>query len=95
MPCKLDHNQPDSLPEFLCRICHPELTPTPEQRARAIAAERAANEQRYTAERNARQLRYAERDLAALEQRQLVPDSVPDKIRIGLRQKVERLKLAA
>lgn len=25
MPCTMDHSDPDNIPDFLCRACHPEL----------------------------------------------------------------------
>lgn len=30
--CKIDHSLPDTLPAFLCALCHPENRPTQEQR---------------------------------------------------------------
>lgn len=95
MPCKVDHADPDHIPAFLCRACHPELTPTPEQRAARITAERIAADIQRKADAKARELSNAERDLADLEQRDLVPGSTPAKIRDGFRAKVERLRLAA
>lgn len=92
--CKTDHANPDNIPGFLCRTCHPELTRTPEQRMAAMAKERIERDAKLAQERAERELRHAEQDLAALEQRDLAPDSTPAKIRDSLRAKVSRLKLA-
>lgn len=43
MNCKIDHS-PEGLPEFLCRTCHPDLEPTPEQRHQHVLRARAAME---------------------------------------------------
>ncbi len=40
MTCKLNHADPEVIPDFLCRACHPELNLTDEQRAQADNAER-------------------------------------------------------
>lgn len=40
MTCRIDHDAASGLPEFLCRVCHPELNTTPEEYAKLDAADR-------------------------------------------------------
>lgn len=91
-PCPQKHDDPDSLPEFLCRQCHPELNLTPEKRRELDAADRKrqANE-RAIAERE-RTIKQTQARLAGL-LRHGEPDAgtVQDKIAGSFRRKLTRL----
>jgi hypothetical protein len=91
-PCKIDHTAEDAPPAILCRMCHPELTPTPEEN---LAWEREHRERLRAEEKRQRKLR----ELASAQERVAgyvrrgwpEEGSVGDKIATALRKKVERL----
>ena len=87
---------PDDLPEFLCRVCHPELNTTPEQRAALDAEDRAARETQQAIENRDRELRRAEMKLLGLtKNEEPSAESVSGKIAASLRRKIERLRAEA
>jgi hypothetical protein len=43
MKCTRDHSDPNSIPEFLCRLCHPELVRS-EQHEKVLLAIEAVND---------------------------------------------------
>lgn len=92
--CKINHNDPDGIPEFLCRVCHPELVLTPEQRAALDTAD--AERRRVAQARQAKEhaLGKVQRRLDALEKRahrQGTLCTVDEKLKLSLEQKAERL----
>lgn len=91
--CTRDHSSPDALPAFLCRVCHPELTPSPEQKAEADRREREKIAERIAADSQKRELQKAETKLASLT-RKGEPDesTVNGKIAKSTRKKIAKLK---
>jgi hypothetical protein len=91
--CKIDHTDPERLPEFLCRVCHPEIILTPEQRAALDAQEAEARRVAQAREAKQRELLKAQRRLEKLEQRERKRGlcTVDEKLKISLEAKVQRL----
>jgi len=93
MTCTLDHTPEGTIPEWLCRFCHPELNLTQEQRDTLDEADR----ERVNRERGEAKLR---RDISRTKQKLTAitrrgepdPGSVGDKIASALRKKLARLE---
>jgi hypothetical protein len=88
--CKLDHSA--GLPEFLCRVCHPELNTTPEERAAADERDKTLRHAEAEALARKRELENAERKLATLRKRNPEEGTVSATIAQSLERKIERIK---
>ena len=96
--CKHDHSDPEGLPEFLCRRCHPELSPTPEKLRQAIAREKAERDKANAEATRKRELAKAEAKLASITKHgkhEPEEGSVNAKIAASMRKKIARLKKEA
>lgn len=90
---KCTHEGPDDFPEFLCRVCHPELISTLAQRAAADADDRVKLAAKLAAENRDRELRRTEGKLASIVRNgEPPPGSVSSKIAVSMRKKIERLR---
>jgi hypothetical protein len=93
--CKIDHAQPDALPAFLCHVCHPELVPTPAERAASAAADKADRAKANARARAERELRKAQHKLNSITRngtREPDEGSVNAKITTSMRKKITRLQ---
>ena len=91
--CKIDHTDPEGIPEALCRACHPELILSPEQRAALDAQEAEARRVAQARETKQRELLKTQRRLEKLEQRESKRGlcTVDEKLKIALETKAQRL----
>jgi hypothetical protein len=86
------HDDPLGIPAFLCRVCHPELTQTPDERAAADDADRKRKAAAIALHAKERELDTTKRKLASATKREHEPGSVGAKVAEGLRRKVKRLE---
>lgn len=99
MTCKLDHAADLTIPQFLCRQCHPGLNQTPESNAAFYDALRASQVRENELKRLDREITTTKAKIEAMEARgrnrwgslPIDPESVEGKIHAGLKRKHERL----
>ena len=91
--CKLDHRDPEVIPNFLCRTCHPEMMPTPEQRALAEAKDAADARRRADIASRDRQIGSAERDIEKMTRNGEPTKEPAIGILASIRKKLLRLQL--
>jgi hypothetical protein len=95
MTCKHDHTDPSGLPEFLCRRCHPELSPTPEKLRQAVAREKAQRDAENAETMRKRQLAKARATLDSITKggtREPEEGSVKASVAKSMRKKIARLE---
>ena len=102
MECKISHHDPDglSIPEFLCRACHPELIHTPAADAVFYEALRKSQAREYEWLRLQREISSTSAKIEGIEARgrnkwgkaPIDPASVEGQIHAGLIRKLERLR---
>lgn len=94
MACRIDHTAPDAMPQALCRVCHPELILSKQERDERDLrdAERQAHERRIATKQ--RELRTASERLTKLESKRQRRglSSVDERVAHGLATKVHRLE---
>jgi hypothetical protein len=93
MTCKIDHADPECIPEFLCRACHPEMVTTAADIAKAEAHDHEQRRQEQDAERATRALRKAKARLRQLTNKGEPEDgTVNATIAASMRRKIEQLE---
>jgi hypothetical protein len=91
--CKLDHSDPGTVPEFLCRACHPEFIATPEQRALQEAQEMADARHKIEIAARERAIGKAMRDIEAMTRNGEPTRQPAIGILASIRKKLERLQI--
>jgi hypothetical protein len=94
--CKIDHTEPDGLPSFLCRTCHPELIPSRAERELVAAVFKAEADHEMARQRRMRELHKAHTKLVSVTKRG-EPDegSINGKLAKSMRKKIARLEQEA
>lgn len=93
MTCKLNHSDPEVIPQCLCYACHPEWHKTPEQRAAEFAALREVAQVENTERQRREEIMRTQARLNALEQRHRGDiGGIDAKVAKSLSAKLERLE---
>lgn len=93
MACKINHSDPECIPQFLCCACHPELVPTPEERAEELERLKAVVSAEATERQRKQEIMRTAARLQALERRHHGDiGGIDAKVAASLRTKLEKLE---